>query len=61
MAGAVERSGGINGVLPHRVLDVPVLGVVRDVLIELALQRDFLVLVELVLLIKTANSCSNTL
>ena len=47
--------------LPHRVLDVPVLGVVRDVLIELALQRDFLVLVELVLLIKTANSCSNTL
>ena len=44
-AGAMESGG------PHRVLDIPVLGVVRNVLVELALQLNLFVLVELVLLV----------
>ena len=38
----------------YRVLDVPFLGVVCDVLIELALQVFFLLLIELVLLVQAA-------
>ena len=42
----------------YRVLDVPLLRVVRDVLIELALQVLFLLLVELVLLVQPARAFS---
>ena len=40
--------------VPYRVLDVPFLGVVCDVLIELALQVFLLLLIELVLLVQAA-------
>ena len=54
MTGSGRARGGgreIEGGRTHRVLDVPLLRVVRDVLVELALQVFLLLLVQLVLLV----------